>query len=34
MIFIRKTPRLTIDNKLSNLTQVMDDQIVSEEMAL
>ncbi len=34
MILIGRTPRLTIDNKLSNLTQVVDDQVASEGMAL
>ncbi len=28
------TPRLTIDNRLNSLTQVMDDQIDLEEMTL
>jgi hypothetical protein len=34
MILTRMIPRLTVDNRLNNLTQVMDDHIDLEEMAL
>ncbi len=34
MIIMGMTPRLTIDNRLNSLTQVMDDQIDLEEMTL
>jgi hypothetical protein len=34
MILTGKTLRLTIDNQLSNLTQMVDDQVVPKDMAL
>jgi hypothetical protein len=34
MIMTNMTPRLTIDNRLNNSTQIVEDRIVHEEMAL